>query len=180
MNVRLCVMTKELARQYYKDFEMDPDLFADMTRFHLYLYDPVKCDETVDRYRQLGRVYLAVMLECDPIGEVILKNLDDERKCCTLSIHLQNDSVKNKGYGTQAEILALQYAFKEMKMNTVYADAIHKNTRSQHVLTKVGFKETHRDDTFIYYRCDQVAWAVPEALSICSVGQILQNSDASV
>ena len=74
--------------------------------------------------------------------------------------NVHNDSVKNKGYGTQAEILALQYAFKEMKLNTVYAEAIHKNKRSQHVLKKVGFVETHQDNTFIYYRCDKDRWTV--------------------
>ena len=158
MNIRLCEMTKELARIYYKDFEMDPDLFMDMTKFHPYIYSPEKCDETVERHGRLGRVYMAVMVNDRPIGEVILKNIDLERKCCTLGIHLQNDHVKNKGYRTQAEILAIQYAFNEMDCDTVHADAIHKNKRSQHVLTKAGFVETHRDDTFVYYRCDKAAW----------------------
>lgn len=139
MNIRLCEMTKELARQYYKGFEMDPDLFMDMEKFRPYVYSAEKCDETVARYQRMGRVFLAIM---------------------TLGIHLQNDSVKNKGYGTQAEILALQYAFKEMKLNTVYADAIRKNKRSQHVLKKVGFVETRQDDTFIYYRCDKDRWKI--------------------
>ena len=159
MNIRLCEMTKELSRQYYKDFEMDPDLFVDMEKFQPYFYDPHKCDENVERHQSLGRIYLAVMLDVKPIGEIILKNIDRQRKCCTLSIHLQNDSVKNKGYGTQAEILALRYVFKELKLDTVFADAVHKNRRSQRVLQKVGFKETHRDDTFIYYRCDQAYWS---------------------
>ena len=102
----------------------------------------------------MGRVFLAIMVNEAPIGEIILKNIDTDQKCCTLGIHLQNDSIKNKGYGTKAEILALRYAFADMKINTVYADAIHKNKRSQHVLRKVGFTETHQDDAFIYYRCD--------------------------
>ena len=158
MNIRLCAMTKELARQYYRDFEMDPDLFMDMDKFHPYVYSAEKCDETVERYQRLGRIYLAVMLDGAPIGEVILKNIDREQKCCTLGIHLQNDRVKNKGYGTQAEILAIQYAFDEMKLDTVYADAVHKNKRSQHVLHKVGFRETHSDDTFVYYECKKDSW----------------------
>ena len=158
MNIRLCEMTKELARIYYKDFEMDPDLFMDMTQFRPYIYSIEKSDETVERHGKLGRTYLAVMLNDRPIGEVILKNIDRERGSCVMSIHLQNDHVKNKGYGTQAEILAIQYAFDELKLKTVLADAIHKNRRSQRVLTKAGFKETDQDDKFIYYRCDQACW----------------------
>ena len=38
MNIRLYEMTKELARIYYKDFEMDPDLFIDITQFRPYVY----------------------------------------------------------------------------------------------------------------------------------------------
>ena len=153
-------MTNELARQYYKEFEMDPDLFADMDKFHSYVYSIEKCDEIVERYNRLGRIFMAIMLDGRPIGEVILKNIDYERKSCVLGIHLQNDSVKNKGYGTQAEILTIQYAFNSLKLETVFADAIHKNHRSQHVLKKAGFVETHRDNTFIYYRCDRINWTV--------------------
>ena len=42
-----------------------------------------------------------------------------------------------------------------MQMDTVYADAIKKDQRSQHVLEKVGYRMTHLDDEFIYYRCDR-------------------------
>lgn len=109
----------------------------------------------------MGRVYLAIMCNQEPIGELIFKNIDPFQQCCTMGIHLQNGSVKNKGYGTQAEILALQYAFCELNMNVVYADTIHKNKRSQHVLEKVGFQEMNRDDQFVYYRCDKELWKPP-------------------
>lgn len=54
------------------------------------------------------------------------------------------------------------YAFDILEMDTVYADAILKNTRSQHVLQKVGFIETHCDETFRYYRCDKAFWRRPQ------------------
>lgn len=160
MNIRLCKMTKELAREYFQHFEMDPDLFTDMSKFRQYEYTPEKSDATVERYQQLGRIYLAIMLDEEPIGEVVLKHLDPENKHCTMGIHLVSDAYKNKGYGTQAEILTLEYAFHELGMETVFADAIHKNIRSQHVMKKVGFTETHRDSSFIYYRCDKYDWDV--------------------
>lgn len=89
MNIRLCEMTKELARQYYKGFEMDPDLFMDIEKFRPYVYSAEKCDETVARYQRMGRVFLAIMRNDEPIGEVILKNIDKDQKYCTLGIHLQ-------------------------------------------------------------------------------------------
>lgn len=133
----------------------------DMSRFSEYQYSAEKADAHWQRQYDLNRVHLAVLLDDTIIGEIVLKNIDLEMKCCTLGIHLMNDSVKNKGYGTTAEILALQYAFQELEMKTVYADAIKRNTRSQHVLRKVGFKEIHQDDAFHYYRCDKHTWQPP-------------------
>ena len=162
MNIRLCKMTKDLCRRYHEQFTHDPAMFMDMDRFAPYVYNLTHADAHWQRQQDLGRVHLAVMLDEDPIGDLVLKSIDRSKGCCTLGIHLQNDSVKNKGYGTRAEVLALKYAFEELDLSVVYADAIHKNTRSQHVLEKVGFQELGRDDTFIYYRCDRDTWICPE------------------
>lgn len=163
MNICLKVMTKELCREYFQKFELDPSLFADLRKYKPYVYSEAECDAYYERYRQLGRVHLAVMLGDEPIGELVLKNLDLEKQRCTLGISLKCDSYKNKGYGTQAEILALEYAFSELGMETVYADALLMNKRSQHVLKKVGFVEINHDDMFRYYRCDKSTWQRPQA-----------------
>ena len=97
----------------------------------------------------------AIMLDDRPIGELQLKRIDWKKAECTLSIHMQNDAVKGKGYGTQAERLAVQYAFDELGMVAVNADAVLKNTRSQHVLEKVGFRLVGVDEAFKYYRMER-------------------------
>ena len=159
MNIRLCKMTKLLNRIYFRKFEYDPDLFEDTTKLHPYTYDRANCDAYWLRQRQLGRVHLAIMRGRIPIGEVILKNIDPNDGCCTLSIHLRNDSIKNKGYGTAAEKLALEYAFEKLRCSAVYADAILKNERSQHVLEKAGFRKMHQDARFVYYICERSGWS---------------------
>ena len=158
MNVRLTPMTKELCKKYFQEFEMDPVMFVDPAQFQPYCYSAEKCAATVDRYRLEGRIYLAIMLGNTPIGELIFKKVDPQKKCCTMGVHLKNDQYKNKGYGTQAELLALQYAFTEHEMETVYADALKHNTRSRHVLEKVGFQKIKRDTHFVYYECTRANW----------------------
>lgn len=158
MNIRLCTMTQELCRAYYRKFSYDPDIFMDMSRFTQYMYSPEHADAHWLRQKDQERIHLAILLDDDIIGELVLKNIDKEAKTCTLGIHMVNDSVKNKGYGTQAERLALQHAFYDLEMDTVFADAILKNTRSQRVLQKVGFRMTGQDECFRYYRCDKAAW----------------------
>ena len=148
-------MTKALARQFYSEFVMDPDLFLDPKDYKPYVYSPEFSDARVQRYETLGRIYIAVMLDGKPIGEVVLKEIDREQKCCTMGITLVNDSYKNQGIGTAAEMLTLEYAFTQMEMRTVFADALITNLRSRHVLEKVGFRETHADAQFAYYRCDK-------------------------
>ena len=72
-----------------------------------------------------------------------------------MGIHMRNDSVKGRGYGTWAEQMALKYAFDMLGMEAVNADAVLKNTRSQHVLEKAGFRFIRRDETHKYYRCER-------------------------
>ena len=165
MNIRLELMTKELARRYFKEFVLDPALFTDESKYQPYQYSDEKSNATVDRYRQMGRIYFAVMLDDEPIGEIVLKQVDHEKKSCTIGITMRSDEFKNKGYGTKAEILALEYIFGTLEFETVYADTLLKNTRSQHVLMKVGFQETGRDDSFVYYRCDKSAWKTMNELT---------------
>lgn len=158
MNIYLVKMTKPLQRHFFQGFTNDPDIYMDMSRFSEYSYCEANADAHWEKQQKLGRIHMAVMLDQMPIGEVILKDIITEAKQCTLSIHMQNDSFKNRGYGTQAEMLTLEYAFTALNMETVFADAIHKNKRSQHVLEKVGFQKTGSDEQFVYYRCDKEAW----------------------
>lgn len=151
--VSLCRMTRELCHELYRDWQNDPAIYMDMEQFEPYRYS----EAAVDRYfasKQIpSRVFFAIMNDGRPIGELQLKSIDRERGECTLSIHLQNDSVKGHGYGTAAEKLALQYAFDTLGMHVVNADTVLKNTRSQHVLEKVGFQYVAEKDGFKYYRC---------------------------
>lgn len=158
MDIKLCKMTKALCRQYMQQFTLDPALFSDPIKYKPYIYNEAECDAYFERHQNLGRVHLAIMGNDEPIGELVLKNIDHAQKCCTMGISMKNDAFKNKGYGTQAEIMAIEYAFDELGMESVYADALLQNLRSQHVLKKAGFKETHQDGTFRYYRCDKDTW----------------------
>lgn len=144
-------ITRELCHRYYKDFENDPAIYMDMGMFKIFTYDVEKVDQYFERQISKDRIVFMIMRNEEPIGEVKLKNIDDTKKECTLGIHLQNDLVKGLGIGTLAERMVLDYAFNELRMKKVYADAVLKNKRSQHVLEKVGFHFVKEDDMFKYY-----------------------------
>ena len=146
-------MTFELMHSYFSGFENDPDIFMDMELFTCYQYDADKVTALYEkRAKDSSRKDFFIMYDDNPIGEICLKHIDFDKKECELSIHMQNNSVKNKGYGTQAERLILAYAFDTLGMDAVLADSVIKNKRSQHVLEKVGFELIDKAGIFKYYR----------------------------
>lgn len=121
MGINLYKMTKELAREYHREFQNDPDTFMDMDRFSPYVYSEQSSDAKYERQIRLGCEYLAILMNDTIIGQIIFKEIDRTCRCRTLSIHL---NVKNQGFGMQAEKLAQAYAFDNMGMDTVYRDIL--------------------------------------------------------
>ena len=151
--LRLVPSTKELTRAFYRVFAHDPALFEDESRLVPYVYDEAAVDAKFEeRQKRVNNSPYFILLGDEVIGELVLKNLDEKEKSCELGICLVNDSVKNKGYGTAAERLALEKAFDELGLETVLADCLLKNTRSQHVLQKLGFRFVSEDGHFKYYK----------------------------
>ena len=152
-DLRLVPATKELCRAYYQQFEHDPALFEDPSKMVPYVYNEAEADAKFDaRSKLTDRHAFYILLGDTVIGELVLKHIDPEKKSCVLGICLVNDRWKNKGYGTAAERLAVDYAFEELGMETVLADTLLQNTRSQHVLQKLGFRFVSQDEHFKYYK----------------------------
>lgn len=147
----LVPMTREMCHEFYRGFQNDPAI----GHYYEYVYSEEIADHYFNKNAVPDRKLFAILLDREIIGECKFKNIDLEKRECGIGIHLRNDSVKGKGYGTQAERLILQYAFEEMGMIAVNADVAIKNTRSQRVLEKVGFRFVYEDETFKYYRCEK-------------------------
>lgn len=156
--ITLKEMTKELCRELFRGYEYDPMIFADMSAFKPYEYSEESADAHFEKQNQPDRKSFAIMLDGRVIGEVYFKHIDRESKTCELGIGIKSDDFKNRGYGTAAEHLAVGYAFERMNMSAVFADTIHKNERSAHVLEKAGFRFVSKDDMFRYYRIDKDDW----------------------
>lgn len=153
--IELRPMTRELNREMFSSWENDPAIYADMSLFEPYVYSEEAADAFFEKKARPDRVSFAIMLDGRVIGGVTLKHIDTAQRECELSIHLVNDSVKGRGYGTQAEKLAVRYAFDTLGMRAVNADTILKNTRSAHVLEKAGFSFVKEDAGFRYYRIEK-------------------------
>ena len=153
-DIYLLPMTAEMYHAYFKEYQNDPDLYIDKSKFSPYTYEKEKVDRYIRRQSDLGRKVFAIMLGEEMVGEIVIKNIV-EHQCATLGLSMKNASYKDRGFGTKAELLAIRYVFRELDIPVLYADAILSNTRSQHVLEKVGFRHIKDEGDLRYYRIDR-------------------------
>lgn len=146
-NITLQPYTPERCHQFWKTYEADPDMMDGS-----FSYDA----DLVERYwhskcQKANRRYFAVCLNETVIGEVQLKAIDFEEKSAVLSIHLNERQYKNRGFGTEALRQMCGYGFHELHLQKIYADCLHRNQRSRHVLEKLNFRYLRSDETFHYF-----------------------------
>lgn len=151
MRISLVPMSDEMYDAYFRDYDNDPDLYFDKEEYKPYIYCAEGVAQYIARKKRKKQIPMAILRDTEMIGELIFKDLVPGDSV-TIGISLRKSKYKDHGYGTQAEKLALDYAFHTLGVHTVLADTILTNTRSQHVLEKAGFHETHRDEMFIYYK----------------------------
>ncbi len=152
--IKLVPMTAERYHSFFLEYENDPDVYLPGQECVRYEYSEEKVARYVQRQRDLKRIPLAIMCNDELVGEIIIKDIKPH-ECATMSIVLKNSRYKNRGIGTKAERLAVQYVFDDLDIPTLYADAIQTNGRSQHVLEKAGFTLVREDKDFKYYRIDR-------------------------
>ena len=144
-------MTPQMHHVFFREYRNDPDLYLNPADFYEYHYDEAKVDAYIQRQAVKKRLCFAIMAEDEIVGEVKLCDITPEASA-TLSITMKNAAFKDRGYGTQAEKLAVQYAFEVLNVPVVYADCILTNARSRHVLEKVGFSCIGQDEGKVYYK----------------------------
>lgn len=152
--IRLTPMTDEMYHLYLKEYDNDPDLYLPGQRYEHYVYSEERVERYIKRQKDLNRIALAILRDDEIVGEIVIKSIEPH-KSATFGIALKNQSYKDQGIGTQAERLLIRYVFDELDIPTLYADTIHSNTRSQHILEKLGFRFIRADENFRYYRLDR-------------------------
>lgn len=152
--IKLEIMTRSLCHDLYKNWGNDISIYGDERFFKEYIYDKTNVDKYFDSKQVNDRIVFAIIKNNKVAGEIQLKNINKNDNSCVLSIHLQNDNCKNQGIGTEAERMAIKYAFEILNLKTIFADTILKNTRSQRVLEKAGFKFIKEDNEFRYYKLE--------------------------
>ena len=148
--VYLLPMTAEMYHEYFREYQNDLDLYIDKRAYAAYSYSEEKVNQYIKRQIDLNRKVFAIMHGNEMVGELVIKNIV-EHECATMGLAMKNANYKDRGFGTKAEQLAIQYVFNELDIPVLYADSILSNKRSQHVLEKVGFRFIKEEGDFKYY-----------------------------
>ena len=147
MAIELMPCTNDSWHEFYRNYVADP--MMEPTPF---VYDFNRCEEAFrKKMPDATRQYFSIICESKVVGEIYLKHINMERKTAEFGIALINDSVKGKGYGTEAITLLIDYVFKILLLDELTATSVLRNVRSQHILEKVGFVYSHEDYKFKHY-----------------------------
>lgn len=149
--ITLKPMTPEMYHAFFKEYQNDMDLYLDKNDFLEYCYDKAKVDAYIQKQIDLKRLPFAIMYGDEMVGELKIYDIV-AGKSATLGITMKNKNYKDRGFGTQAEQLAIKYVFDQLNIPVLNADVILTNTRSQHVLEKVGFQFIYADENRKHYQ----------------------------
>jgi diamine N-acetyltransferase len=75
------------------------------------------------------------------IGLIDLFDFDPKNNRCGIGILIQDDNHRNKGVGTEALQLLLDYAFYHLNLNQIFANIDTQNEPSLKLFTKFGFQK---------------------------------------
>ncbi len=75
------------------------------------------------------------------VGEVVLNEIDFDNRVGNIRISLFIDKDLNRGYGTEAMRLVMDYGFGMLNLNRIELEVYSFNSRAIHVYTKLGFKK---------------------------------------
>jgi len=76
-----------------------------------------------------------------PIGNCGLSDLDHRNRSASAGIFIGEAQARNKGLGTEALTLLLDYGFSALSLQSVNLELIEYNDRAKRVYEKVGFRE---------------------------------------
>lgn len=102
-----------------------------------------KQDEWFRRYAD-GNDHVRYVIdtqEYGPIGLTGLRDIDwKNREATGYGIRIVRRDLHGKGFGTDAYMTLLRYAFEELNLNRVNGSALAGNTASLRMMEKVGYK----------------------------------------
>jgi len=157
-----------------------PVLKEDIEQFTLWMNDPeitqyllrtnpVSLLEEHDWFERISRPtnsYTLAIVENEGgklIGSMGINTVDHKHGTAVTGAMIGDENYRSKGYGTEAKMLLLEYAFHELNLRKIYSYVIEYNGRSCRYSEKCGYTEEARLPKHYYKKgqyWDQIILAV--------------------
>ena len=124
LEVELKPMTPEMYHMFFQEYENDMDLYLDKNDFHEYVYEESKVDAYIQRQIDLNRKPFAIMYGDEMVGELKIYDIQIG-KSAVLGITMKNHKYKDRGFGTIAERLAVDYVFHQLDRNGSHCTCLY-------------------------------------------------------
>jgi len=85
------------------------------------------------------------------IGDVALQDIDYQNRSCTIGLGLHKIENRNKGYGTEAVKLMLDYGFNHLGIECISANTLEINNSARKSLEKLDFVLEGRERKAVYF-----------------------------
>lgn len=119
----------------------DPEVAINLTAFDKQY--PLHREKAVieDMIKRNSQTFSIVLKDSEKlIGNCSLFDIDKDDRKAELGIMIGDKTVWNKGYGTEAIILLLDYGFNILNLNNIYLKVFEYNENAVSCYQKVGFK----------------------------------------
>lgn len=127
----------EFLRNMINDEEMEHNVIG--WSFPVSRYEQQKWFENTIQNK--NNLRFIIEAEGKSIGLATLTSIDwKNRKACH-GVKLFSDNIKGKGYGTDAVITIMKYAFEELQLNRLYSTILEYNEPSRKLYKKCGWVE---------------------------------------
>ncbi len=112
---------------------------------------PLKAEDIIANYgaqaENDGFYEMTAMDGTVPVGHLIMRFLDDEKKILRFGFVVVDDTRRGRGYGKQMLKLALKYAFEILKAEKVTIGVFENNPAAYHCYKSIGFCEPVPEET---------------------------------
>ena len=101
----------------------------------------------------------------EAVGEVVLNFIDAVNRSANIRIGLFDQRHFNKGYGSEAMSLMLEYGFGYLNLHRIELGVYAFNPRALHVYEKLGFKKEGVRRDMLYYNhryVDEIVMSILE------------------
>ena len=147
MKVRLAPLERKHIDLFLKWFN-DPEITQYLT-----MYKPMTRDMEEEWFTGLKNkedsVYFSIHINDEEssdkvIGNCAIQDINNKNRACSCGIAIGEKKFQNKGYGTEAMELLVEYGFNTLNMNRIELSVFDFNSRAFNTYQKVGFIEEGR------------------------------------